>query len=221
MKALYVLVFVFCLTTNVFSVGVDFRDEQINNESILGMRLIIHKDSGEILQNVKIRYLFYKEKLKEIVVDSNYAVGANINVKMLNDTLGYVEISVDSISSEIFPDLGGFSLGLHYRDWTPLMKFRHPSYLNASVFALNEKILVYKDDLLVFGNSQFAEINNLSHFKIVGIRPNENAWIDIQNVGEFDARMEKFSLVDGNGFEILLDSVFLKKMKFYECVKIR
>ncbi len=219
MKILHILAFVFCLATDVLAVSVDFRDEQINNESMLGMRLIVHKDSGEILQNVKIRYLFYKEKSKEIVVDSSYAVGANINVKMFNDTLGFVEISVDSISSEIFPDLGGVSLGLHYRDWTPLMKFRHPSYLNANVFALNEKILVYKDDSLIFGDSQFAGINNLTHFKIVGIRPNENAWIDIQNVGEFDAKMEKFSLVDGNGFEILLDSVFLKKNEILRVCK--
>ncbi len=211
MKILNVLAIVFGLATSAFAVSVDFRDEQIHNESMLGMRLIVNKDSNEILRNIRIRYLFYKEKSKEVVVGRNYAAGANITIKMLCDTIGYVEISVDSISSKIFPDLGGLSLGLHYRDWTPLVKFRHPSYLNAHAFALNEKILVYKDDLLIFGNSQFAEINNLTHFKIVGIRPNENAWIDIQNVGEFDASMEKVSLVDGNGFEILLDSVFLKK----------
>lgn len=212
MNILYVFAVVLCFATNAFSISVDFRDEQTDNESMLGMRLRVYADSSdEIPQNVKIQYLFYKEKFEQIVVDSNYAEGVGIDVKMFSDTIGCVEIFVDSILFNVSPSFGEISLGLHYQNWKPLRKSMHPSYLKTRTFALNEKILVYKGDSLVFGNLQLADVNNMNHFKIVGIRPNGDAWLDIQNIGESDARMENFSLVDGMGFKILLDSVFLKK----------
>lgn len=190
---------------------VEFKDEQVNNESMLGLRLIVYKDTSIVLRNVKIRYFFYNEVGKTIVVEPSYIAGAKVIQKSLNDSIGFVEIGIDSIASEIFPDKGGFSIGLHYQDWSSLKKLKDPSYLKVSDFSQNEKILVFVNNDLIYGDSESAFIEPQAQFKIVGIQPKGNAWIDIKNDGDFDMLMKGFSLWNFQGNELLLDSIYLKE----------
>lgn len=211
LKFLIFWVFVFVAALEANPLKVEFKDEQINNESMLGLRLIVYKDTSIVLRNVKIRYFFYNEVGKTIVVEPSYIAGAKVIQKSLNDSIGFVEIGIDSIASEIFPDKGGFSIGLHYQDWSSLKKLKDPSYLKVSDFSQNEKILVFVNNDLIYGDSESAFIEPQAQFKIVGIQPKGNAWIDIKNDGDFDMLMKGFSLWNFQGNELLLDSIYLKE----------
>ncbi len=152
MKGFLLFVFFWLLGFEAsFGVLVESLDEQVHNPSMLGLRLRVQNEADSVLSNVKIRYVFSTEAMKRMVVDVVYAPGADVSLHQISDELGFVEITCDSLPQGFFPNFSGFSLGLHYADWSEMNKSKHLSYQESSAFVENHHVSVYKNDSLVMG----------------------------------------------------------------------
>lgn len=200
------------LASDLFALSVDFKDEQLYNPSILALRTRIFNESETPVQNVKFRYIFTKRADAQIVLDSGYTAGAQVSLQMVNDTLGYVEILISSVPQGFFPNSSGFYQGLHYSDWSVLGKHNHPSYWDELDFVENSNILLYVKDSLVSGN--FSLLPALKpKLKIVGFQPEGNAWIDIKNLDKEGTSLHGIKLMDRDGVEFALDSIYMDAME--------
>lgn len=207
----FLIAVVLSLISYTMAFTVDFMDEQVSNSVMLGLRIRVNSEVNYSLKNVKLRYVFRKELEKDIVLDTGYTASANVSLNLLNDTLGYVEISIDSILQGIFPNTSGFSLGLHYSDWSLLNKSLHPSYIRTSNFVQNANILLYYGDSLVYGNINVLP-KSTPNFKIVGFQAEGNSWLDIQNISSRGAFMNDISIMGSDGVAFSLDSIYLDSM---------
>lgn len=211
-KLFHCLTLCIFLASDLFALSVHFKDEQLYNPSMLALRTRILNESDSSVQNVKLRYIFTKREDKKIVLDSGYTAGTQVSLQMLNDTLGYVEISVKSVPQGFFPNSSGFYQGLHYSDWSEMKKQEHPSYADDYGFVENPNILLYVNDMLVFGDSSLLPVTK-PKLKIVGFQPEGNAWLDIKNLGNERTSLKGLRLVGGNGVEFVLDSIELESME--------
>lgn len=212
------LLHILLLAISSFAVSVESMDEQLNNPSMIGLRTRIVNDSNETLRNVEMRFVFWKEYGKNFVVDSGYKPNAKITVRLVNDTIGYVSYFIDSIPKGMYPNMSGYSQGLHFSDWTEMNKKRNPSYLDSPFFAKNAKVLLFVDNVLVYGDASTLP-KSKTDFKIVGFQPDGNAWIDIQNRGPVGEYLEKSKLIGSNGVSYELDSIFLDSMEILRICK--
>ena len=103
---------------HLFAINVEFYDEQCNNESNTTIRIRVTNDSKETIKNVKLRYYFHNVENKNVVINSYYIVNAEVLWKELNSSLAYLDIKIDSIPPGVYPNASGFSIGLHYSDWS-------------------------------------------------------------------------------------------------------
>lgn len=208
MKIRFFLLLCISLIAQGFSLSVEMKDEQSSNPSILALRTRIVNDSTSAIFDVKLRYVFTK-KAKNIVLDTGYTAGAHVSLQMVNDTLGYIEIQVDSIPQGFFPNSSGLYQGLHYYDWSSIEKQEHPSYVNNIDFATNTNILLYIKDSLVLGKTSVLP-NPALNLKIVGFQPENNAWIDVKNFGDEGVYLGGVSLMGRDGIERTLNSIYLE-----------
>ncbi|MBR4916352.1 MAG: hypothetical protein IKZ45_04655 [Fibrobacter sp.] len=204
----FIVILCFSLVAELFALSVDFKDEQVYNSSMLALRMRVVNELGTPLRNIKLRYLFTKKSEKQIVLDTGYTAGARVSLEIVNDTLGYVEIQIDSIIQGFFPNSSGFYQGLHYSDWSALEKQSHPSYINVSDFIENSNVLLYRDDVLVYGNAPFFPVEK-PKLKIVGFQPEGNAWIDIKNYGHERVSLNGVSLTGLDSVEHDLGTISL------------
>lgn len=207
----YILLSLFFVVQS-FALSVEFKDEQIANSSMLALRTRIVNENGLTVHNVKLRYVFLQNADKHIVLDSGYTAGAHVSLQMVNDTLGYVEILIDSVSQGLFPNASGFYQGLHYSDWSVLEKQKHPSYANGSNFVRNANILLYEGESLVFGEETLLPTKKPS-LKIVGFQPEGNAWIDIRNLGNETLLLDGVTLTGKDSIERPLSQMSLNSME--------
>lgn len=201
-----------CLVVQSFALSVEFKDEQTTNSSMLALRTRIVNENAFTIYNVKLRYIFSQNAEKHIVLDSGYTAGAHVSLQMLNDTLGYLEILIDSVSQGYFPNESGFYQGLHYSDWSMLGKQNHPSYTNCTNFVENSNILLYEGESLIFGKGSLLPTLK-PNLKIVGFQSEENAWIDIRNLGSEALSLEGISLMGKDGVERPLSQNSLNSME--------
>lgn len=144
-KMIFILLTLLSWAELAFASSVYFLDEQVGNDTILGMQIRIENDVGRLLRNVKIRYIFQKDREEEMVVESSHLETSKYHLSLLNDTLGYIEISMDSIPEGFYPKDSGIGVKIHYRSLRLLNKTKDPSYLKSSEFVKNPKILFYED----------------------------------------------------------------------------
>lgn len=138
------LLYILLVAVFSFAVSVESLDEQLNNSSMIGLRTRIVNDSNLTLK-----------KEKNFVVDSGYKPNAKISVRLVNDTIGYISYFIDSIPKGVFPNMSGYSQGLHFSDWSEMDKKRNPSYVGTPIFLKNPNILLYVGNTLVYGDVSF------------------------------------------------------------------
>lgn len=183
---------------NVFAVSVDFYDEQQNNGSAVGMRIRVNNDSGAPITDAKLRY-YFRRSSSQYAVDGYYLAGATMAVNDMNDGLAYIELDIPSIPQGYFPDLAGFSLVLHHADWLPWEKDSDYSYIGASGFTENSRIVLLSGDEIVYGEPPVsASRPRQSRLTFSGIKFSDNSWIEIRNIGSSTAQMADYSLVVGD-----------------------
>lgn len=207
----YILLSLF-LVVQSFALSVEFKDEQVANPLMLALRTRIVNENGSTIHNVKLRYVFSQNADKHIVLDSGYTAGTHVSLQMVNDTLGYIEILIDSVSQGYFPNASGFYQGLHYFDWSVLEKQKHPSYVSESNFVENANVLLYVGESLVFGEETLLPIQKPS-LKIVGFQPEGNAWIDIRNLGNEILLLDGVTLMGKDSVERPLGQMSLNPME--------
>lgn len=210
---LHILLFAVCS----FAVSVESMDEQLNNPSMIGLRTRIVNDSNLTLKNVEMRFFFLKKE-KNFVVDSGYKPNAKISVRLVNDTIGYISYFIDSIPKGVFPNMSGYSQGLHFSDWSEMDKKRNPSYVGTPIFLKNPNILLYVGNTLVYGDASFLPTSE-ADFKIVGFQSEGNAWIDIQNRGTKGDSLKGVTLVGLDNKAHLLSTIYLDTMEILRICK--
>lgn len=187
------------LTSICFAISAEFYDEQQNNGSYVGLRININNNSSSILHNIKLRYYFNADK-GNYKADTSYVPNASLSTHSLNDTLAYIEINMPSVPKGYFPDKNGFSIGLHHKNWSNWNRARDYSYIKTSTLTENKKIVILKDDEVIYGELPIKEdnvaIESAGKLKIVGFRPLDDAWIEIANVGDSKTSADKFEILD-------------------------
>ena len=91
-KMIFILLTLLSWAELAFASSVYFLDEQVGNDTILGMQIRIENDVGRLLRNVKIRYIFQKDREEEMVVESSHLETSKYHLSLLNDTLGYIVV---------------------------------------------------------------------------------------------------------------------------------
>lgn len=212
-KNRFVLFWLFLvIPVRILALSVEFKDEQMFNPSMLALRTRIVNDSNIPVYNVKLRYIFTKNMDKELVLDSGYTAGMYVTLQMVDDTLGYVEIQVDSVIPGYFPNSSGFYQGLHYFDWSSVEKQSHLSYMSSSDFVVNSKILLYIGDSLVSGNATLLPPPK-PKLKIIGFQSEGAAWIDVKNFGNEGISLNGVVLMGKDSVERILNPMYLDSME--------
>jgi hypothetical protein len=165
---------------------------------------------------VKLRYYFHNVENKNVVINSYYIVNAEVLWKELNSSLAYLDIKIDSIPPGVYPNASGFSIGLHYSDWSVWNKAVDYSYQKNSVYAKNSKILLFQGDSLIYGVIPAGKVEN-RNFAITGFRPMNLGWIEIENISDSSQSTDGLTLMDSKGNLHKVGRVALKpkgKIKF-------
>lgn len=191
----------FIWVSSSFAVSVDFLDEQKNNSSNTGMRIRVNNDFGRTLKNVSMRYYFHSVPGKNVVVDTYYAPNVHFSIQTADSVTQYIQFSMDSVEAGYFPNKSGMSFGLHYSDWSSWDKSLDFSYSTANSIESNERIALYENQNLVFGEVSFSEeekdeSENIDAAKadIDDVNPKGEPLIDISTEWVADAAV--ISMVD-------------------------
>ena len=160
------------------------------NEDIFGKYQVYAKNEGNIpVNHFDFDIEFTSESGKVPIVEEWYLANATQTIEQKDLNTWILHFSVKNINLEpnsIYPNESGFSFGVRYDDWS---KF-DPSndYALADVgssYEVNEKIPVYVDGKLIFGNPKIHDFVDIKK-----ILADENGF----PVEDFDASIE--SLID-------------------------
>ena len=186
------------MTSQVAAISVDFYDEQQNNSSTIGVRIRINNDTNVPITNAKIRYYFHRTSAS-YVIDDYYLAGATLNYFNINSELAYFEISIPSIPVGYYPDMAGFSLALHYDNYSYWDKISDYSYLAAPMLMKNPKIVLLSNDEVLFGEVPNAIYTPApSKISFSGIKFSNSPWFEMKNIGASAASTSNYTLVGNN-----------------------
>lgn len=190
-----IAIFALALVNQSFALSVDFRDEQLNNGSVVGIRIRINNDTNLPITNAKLRYYFHRSSAP-YKVECYYLAGATMNVTNVNNELAFIELDIPSIPQGHYPDMAGFSLALHHENWTPWDKDADYSYSATSIFTENSKIVLFSNDEIVLGEAPATEQRqNSDKITFSGLRFSESPWIEIKNIGLTGVNLSNYTLV--------------------------
>ena len=131
-------------------VTVETLDEQLGSQSLTVLRFRINNETSFTMRNVRFEF-FVRKSSKKLNVDAYYWPYAQPVVQEFNDTISVVVFELDSVPTGITPNTSGYSVGIHYADWSIRDKSLDYSNPGMSTFLLTDKIALYVDGTLVSG----------------------------------------------------------------------
>ena len=160
------------------------------NEQNFGKYQLYAKNEGNIpVTHFDFDVEFSSENGAEPIIDEWYMPNAIKTLERKNVNSWIVHFSVQNVNLEpgaIYPNESGFSFGVHYADWSNFDPLDDYAFAEVDAdYKVNEKIPVYIDNRLVFGNPKIHDLIDIK--KIIAI---ENGY----TLEEFDTPVK--SLID-------------------------
>ena len=156
-----VIVLVLFLATCLLAEGVyvETLDEQKNSNNLLVLRVRIFNNTPITLHDALLKYCLVKSPNKTIEIENFYVEKSQISQYEVDSINTCVEIKIGDIPQGVFPNQDGFSVGIHYSDWSPRNKSLDFSNPQSSKFTKAENVALYIDDSILYGSDVLSQKN--------------------------------------------------------------
>ena len=157
-----VIVLVLFLATCLLAEGVyvETLDEQKNSNNLLVLRVRIFNNTPITLHDALLKYCLVKSPNKTIEIENFYIEKSLISQYEIDSVNTCVEIKIGDIPQGFFPNQDGFSIGIHYSDWSPRNKSLDFSNPQSSKFTKAENVALYIDDSILYGSDVLSQKNS-------------------------------------------------------------
>lgn len=149
-KCIYIFAMFFAGIAFASGVSVETLDEQFSSQNLTVLRFRINNETPFTVHDVRLEY-FIRKPEKTLTVDAYYWPYAQPIVREYNDSISVVVFRLDSIPTGITPNTSGYSVGIHYADWSVRDKSLDYSNPEMPTFQLADKTALYVDEVLVWG----------------------------------------------------------------------
>lgn len=149
---------------------VETLDEQQSSKNLLVLRFRINNGIGPI-QNTVLKYCLQKDSRKPIATENYYVDDARVTLLEVDSANACVEIAMSYIPEGIFPNQSGYSIGIHYEDWSNRDKKLDYSNPQSSKFSKAENVALYIESGLVYGSEPTAAETAHYDAKFTAFRP--------------------------------------------------
>lgn len=202
-KFFFIPLLLACLAWTSESIRVEVKDEQPNNNGMLGLRMRIVNNSGQSFNGVQVRYCLKKQSNYNLVLDNYYMSGLSANLEQLDSETVVVKVGIPVLGLGQIPDANGISLGLYRSDWGSVHKNDLPGYPGPE-FAEAETYGVYLGDSLIAGTILSTEsLDDHLKLRFVGVRPetadSSSPWVQLQNYGDLPISLNGVKIKDASG----------------------
>ena len=138
---------------------IETLDEQKSSSNLLVLRFRIVNNTSVTIRDASLRYCLTKSPNKIVDVENYYVGNSQISLENIDSTNVCFSVKMDSIPHGIYPNQSGYSIGVHYRDWTPRNKTLDFSNPQSSTFSRADNVALYIDETLLYG-SDYQVVND-------------------------------------------------------------
>jgi len=134
------------LFTNISALEVLLKHESISDNSFSKPRICIKNNGVAAINGFQFYYYFTIEDNKIPVIERWYIPNSTVTLENRgngNFRIKYLCSGVTLAPGEVYPDLSGNSVGVHYSDYSVLLKANDYSYNGSEIFVGTNKIPVY------------------------------------------------------------------------------
>lgn len=181
-------------------VQLEVKDEQLNNQSLLGLRIRIVNNSGRSYDNVTLQYNLKKRTSETYALDRYYTGNWTFSISQSNENV-VVSVNIPHLSEGVSPDESGFSVGIHRTDWQTMTKSTEHGFPLGSSFDQALDYAVICESSLIGGSSYIDPNSVIPSLRFVGLQPvqdDENkipAWLEIENYGTMSVNLSEMTIV--------------------------
>jgi len=149
-----VLLPVLLLVSSIFAQNlyIETLDEQKSSNNLLVFRFRVINNTPVTIRDASLRYCLTKSPNKIVAVDNYYVGNSQVTLENVDSTNACFSVKMDSIPYGVFPNESGYSLGVHYSDWTPRNKTLDISNPQSSAFTRADNVALYIDKTLLYGS---------------------------------------------------------------------
>jgi RHS repeat-associated protein len=200
-SAVYLHIIILTLTVfaaNIFaatSVKVFSKDEAMSETNISKPRIYIENTGTTTLDHFDFYYKFTTENNETPFLETYYTPGAEVSLLPSGGDY-FVKYRVTGASlapGQSFPNTDGCIVGLHYNNWGAWDKTNDYSYKSTSTFLENNRVSVYIDGVLIYGEtvssaggSLTREIWNSISGTLVSLIPVTTSFNSTQTLSSFE-----------------------------------
>ncbi|MBR6124083.1 hypothetical protein IKQ19_10900 [Candidatus Saccharibacteria bacterium] len=131
---------------------IETLDEQRTSNNLLVLRFRIINNTTVTLRDASLKYCLTKSPNKVVDVERYYVGNSQISLENIDSTNACFSVKMDSIPHGIYPNQSGYSIGVHYRDWSPRNKTLDFSNPQSSTFSRADNVALYIDETLLYGS---------------------------------------------------------------------
>ncbi len=182
---------------------VEVKDEQPNNNDILGLRMRIINNSGQQYNNVQVKYYLKKQPTDNLVLDEYYLEGLSAQLEQIDNTTAVLNVGIQILGQGTIPNADGISVGIRRSGWGSLHKENQPEY-PSSEFTEAITYEVYAGDNIIAGTLSSAEApDDILKLRFIGVRPETadttSTWVQLQNYGNEPISLNGVKIKDASG----------------------
>lgn len=196
---LYLFLFLIGVGYAENSFRVEVKDEQPDNDKLLGLRIRLVNESEFQYGNILVKLFIRKSVPNKYVVEKYYIANSFIKSIENEENFTIVEINFKNVNRGVFPEECGISLGVHDSTWNQLNKSLIYNGINIISFSESLPYEIYKGDSLIV-----SSLNGITpKLRFVGVRPEsgnqKSPWVQIQNFGHTKIALSNIYVKDGAG----------------------
>jgi hypothetical protein len=147
-----ILILLLALSVFAQDLYVETLDEQRSSNNLLVLRYRIVNNTSVTIRDASLRYCLTKSPNKTVEINGYYVENSQITLQDVDSTHACFSIKMDSVPHGVFPNQSGYSIGVHYSDWTPRNKMLDYSNPQSSSFTRADNVAFYIDETLLYGS---------------------------------------------------------------------
>lgn len=198
MKKLLCVLALLSAIVSFAQVQVEVKDEQPNNQAMLGLRVRVVNNSGQAYNNVTVQYHLKKSASETFALDPYYTGNWSFSISEQSGENVVVSINIPHLPTGVAPDQSGYSVGIHRTDWQAMVKSTERGFPLGSTFAQALDYAVFQGNTLIGGNAYIDPNSVDPSLRFVGLQPTPYgdipSWIEIENYGTTPANLSNISL---------------------------
>jgi len=153
------IILLLALTAFAQNLYIETLDEQKSSNNLLVLRFRIINNTTVTLRDASLKYCLTKSPNKLVDVERYYVGNSQVSLENIDSTNACFSVKMDSIPHGVYPNQSGYSIGVHYRDWSSRNKTLDFSNPQSSTFSRADNVALYIDETLLYG-SDYQVANN-------------------------------------------------------------